>query len=599
MTPRNDIPDDMRLACREHPGNWFDLFAWLEDREKAVRKADPANRIQCELFRIYAWCQDNKVPCNIIGLKSRKEGLSTGATALAYHHLSEHRAEAVVIGTDHETSDTLTSMVRRYAEHDQFPWGSEMKWKESENRGSWTHGSELKRDTAIDPKAGRSSTVQVLIATEVAHWPASGVRSADETMLSILNSMPDIPNLLRVVDSTANGSAGWFYQTYTGAVTFEERKRGSIGNGWIKVFEPWHSNPLRASPVTGPQELSAREHIGVTHYGWTPEQVQWRRETLALKCAGDEVKFDQEYPESEDVAFATSGSLRFAQGGILRLKEMADAHDKAWRVRAAIDPKYGILGELIEHADTRQATWLPSTEGWLWNIEGQHPIPGCRYIGFCDPATGAQAEGSKERDAASAGILRLAYLDETGPLPVQHNDELVCALHHEGGNHWDNDILAERLAVLLKMFRCPVIVEANNSGTEVIRLLLMAGCTVWRRQKRDHRNPGKLLDVVGFQTNAATKNLWIGALGQGIREETFDCRYPPAVKDFSTFILNEKGTGEAQAGTHDDWVTGCGLALFARNAATVYRPTAMPKVIDTGHGVIIVPDGQYQYGALA
>jgi len=277
------------------------------------------------------------------------------------------------------------------------------------------------------------------------------------------------------------------------------------------------------------------------------------------------------------------GELRFARAGLERLKEMAASFEKDWRCRAASQPRLSVIGALHEQPGTGAITWEPDAEtGWLWTVEEGRPTPGCDYLGFCDPMTGEQSAGSAWRDTHAAGILRRAWLDESPPTPVEHRDEVVAVLHHPDGCRWDNDILAERFAMLLRLYRCPAIVEANNSGTEVMRLLMEAGCTLWRRQKRDYKNPGKLLDVVGFQTNGATKNLWIGALGTAIREETLDCRYPMAAGQFGTFILNEKGAGEAQGGCCDDFVTGVGLALYARAAAVRFRRLEPARLVAAG-----------------
>lgn len=274
------------------------------------------------------------------------------------------------------------------------------------------------------------------------------------------------------------------------------------------------------------------------------------------------------------------GELRFNREGLDKIRQGAEVFDRTWRRRAAEDPNLSLIGGLEVQPQGYQnaITWIPDLEtGWLWQSE-QHPTPGRLYIGFCDPMTGEQSEGSLKRDTHAAGILGLAYLDQSGDIPQMHDDEVVACLHHPDGCRWDNDILAERFAILLKYYGCPAIVEANNSGTEVMRLLQLYGCQLWRRQKRDHRVPGKLMETVGFQTNVATKSMWVGALGRAIREQTLVCNYLPAASQFGTFILNEKGAGEAQGGAFDDWVTGVGLGLFARSSATKHRVSALPSV---------------------
>lgn len=586
-----EFDDETRLAVREHPGVWFDSFAFLQDREKTLRKADPANSIQREIFRIYCWCQDHGVPCNIIGLKSRKEGLSTGATALAYHHLSEHTAEAVMIGTDNETSDTLVNMVKRYAEKDAFPWCSKFTWHPSTNRATWTHGSELKRDTAIDPKAGRSSTVQVLIATEVAHWPADGKRSADETMLSILNSMPDIANLLRVVDSTANGATGWFYDTYTEAVTFDERKAGKIGNGWIRVFEPWHASPLRRTVITDAkraeivQSLNEREIAGMARFNWTEEQVEWRRQTIATKCGNDESKFDQEYPESEEVAFLTSGSPRFNVAMVGRMLARAETAWKQTQEGLKTAPR---LGHLVESG--AGIVFMPTKENaWLWVAE--IPVRGRDYLFFCDPMTGEQSKGAKVRDRHAPGIFRGAYADDNGQI---HVPSVAACLYAENGEcRWAMDVLAARIRLVQRWYGECIIVPEVNKAMDLIPELRERGATnIYQRPvKPDASNPGEKQKTVGFLTTISTRNLWVNALDEGIREQDFECLYLPAVRDFASMIYNEDGRAEAAPKRHDDWCAGVGIGLLTINAATrfplltnrTHQLNQSRQLVGTGH----------------
>jgi hypothetical protein len=262
------------------------------------------------------------------------------------------------------------------------------------------------------------------------------------------------------------------------------------------------------------------------------------------------------------------GELRFDREGLDALAEMA-SHGHAVAERLVLHEQAPL------HGLTR--AWPApglDKDGWVWCAE--RPRPGCSYIGFCDPMTGEQSEGSRLRDTHAAGILRAPYVDGDG---VEHDAELVAAIYTPNAEdpsgaacRWDNDILAQRFAMLLKWYGNPMcIVEANNAGTEVIRLLLLDGCHLWRREKPNHRLPGrKMLEVVGFQTNGATKGYWIGALQTAIRERMLVCKFAPAVHQCGTFVLNEKGSGEAQPGCHDDWVTGLGLALYQVHAATTY-----------------------------
>lgn len=587
--PEEPLPDELKLAIRSHPGIWFDTHGFLEDREKTLRRADPANAIQRELFKIYCWCQDNNEQCNVLGLKSRKEGLSTGATALAYHHLTEHTAEGVIIGTDHETSDTLVNMLRRFAERDTFDWGTSFRYRTSVHEGTWSHGSKISRETAKESTAKRGSTLQVLVATEVAHWPHDGKRSADDTMLSLLNSMPDVSNILRVVDSTAAGATGWFYDTYQGAVTFEDRKAGKRGNGWVRLFEPWHASDLRRVKLTDEQravvrqDLSQREQAGIALYGWSEEQIQWRRDTIATKCSGDEKKFDQEYPESEDVAFLTSGSPKFHVANTAR---MLRAAENGWRSMRAGQPGGGYLGYLRGNplVATDMPHMLAIPDGaWLWVRED--PKRGRKYLLFGDPMTGEQSAGATVRDRHAFGVIRDAYADEEGT----HVPEVVACLHDEEGARWDMDVLADRVALLHRWYGKCLVVPEVNKAMDLIPLLRQRHVTnLYHRPVRpDHDNPAERQEAVGFYTSEQTRGLWVTALTEAIRQQSFVCMYPPAIRDFMTFIINKKGKAEAAPRKFDDWVAGIALGILTLPSATLYaeiKAKATPRPLVSGNG---------------
>lgn len=260
---------------------------------------------------------------------------------------------------------------------------------------------------------------------------------------------------------------------------------------------------------------------------------------------------------------------RFHPEGLKRLLEMSAAQDKLER-RDPCKAHIGFLeeGKGLQDPVVFTRVFTRDDSGPFWIIEA--PLPGCSYIGFGDPATGEQADGSATRDGCSGGIMRLAYTDPQG---IEHPDEPVAFLHGHNftGVHWDNDIVAESLDILLRYYGDPPInIEANNAGVEVIRLLQLSGRTVCRRKRRDHKNPGKLTDIVGFQTTAASKMEWVGALAAAIREQTMDVRYAPAASQLSTFILDEKGRGCAQSGCHDDHATGLGLGLLGKHWAKPY-----------------------------
>ena len=342
---------DPVAVIRNSAAAWFATCARILTKDQRVVTPAP-NVYQLKLLEAYEWCLANGVPCRVLALKPRQKGSSTVSAAIVYHHCRRFRARAVQIGDRYKTSDNLFAIAGRYAEHDDFPWSTEWEATDSTytlemDRQEW---SRIDKDTAENPRAGRSGTLQVLHVSEAAHFPSGGVKSADKTMLAILNSLADVPQSVAIVETTANGAGGWFFENWQDAVELDEFVAGRRGNGWIKVFSPWfefEDSALAVSPGMAADicaTLDDREKRGQVLYGWSMEQIAWRRLTLAQKCGGRVDLFDQEYPEDERAAFLSSGRPRFANGDVSRGMTRLRLHS------GEVAPKVGFLHRQGEEA---------------------------------------------------------------------------------------------------------------------------------------------------------------------------------------------------------------------------------------------------------
>ncbi len=188
---------------------WFATCARILTKDQQLVRLDgdySPNEYQLKILRVYEWCLINGVPCRILALKPRQKGSSTVTSGIVYHHCRRYRARAIQIADRYKNSDNLFAMTNRYAEHDDFPWST--RWDNTQitatvtlNGDEW---SRIDKDTAENPRAGRSGTLQVLHVSEAAHFPSGGEKSADKTMLSMLNSLADVPNSVGIVETTAN-----------------------------------------------------------------------------------------------------------------------------------------------------------------------------------------------------------------------------------------------------------------------------------------------------------------------------------------------------------------------------------------------------------
>lgn len=550
---------------------WFASCGRILTKDQRIVEPVP-NIYQIQILEAYEWCITRGVPCRILALKPRQKGSSTVASAIVYHHCRRFRTRALQIADRHKNSDNLFLMTNRYAAHDEFPWAS--RWEATAVSAHVMCGGEIwsriDKDTAENPRAGRSGTYQALHVSEVAHFSNSGEKCADKTMLSLLNSLADVPQSVAIVETTANGASGWFYERWLEAVSFEDFVAGQSGNGWIKVFTPWFAfddSRLDAdcgfwndeAPGVGDSHasgsLSEREQRGIALYGWDNRQIAWRRWTMMQKCAGRADLFDQEYPEDEQTAFLTSGRPRFSISGMTRLRAMQNK----------IRPRTGFLNRVGSPADIE---FEVHAAGWaqVW----EEPRTDCRYLLWCDTATGReQTHDGRDPDRHSILVLRQGFAEPTG----EHgNAMLVARVRPPCFDDWH--VLEEKVIALCEYYgRCLVGVEVPM-GLALLEGLRRAGMPLFRRRSLPAANGagGVTVEKPGFQTNAATKPLVIASLSRAIDgNPPLDLFDPQAIGELGTFVIHEDGREAALPGKHDDDVMALAMAVHHLGLATQFH----------------------------
>ncbi len=537
---------------------WFATCGTILTKDQRLVRPDP-NLYQLQILEAYEWCMNTGVPCRILALKPRQKGSSTISAAVVYHHCRRFRSRALQIADRYKNSDNLFAMTNRYAEHDKFSWTSQ--WQATATAATVTCQGEawsrLEKDTAENPRAGRSGTYQVLHVSEAAHFPSDGEKSADKTMLSLLNSLADVPQSVAIIETTANGAGGWFYEHWLGAASFEQFSAGQRGNGWIKVFAPWFVfEDSRLPPESGAPfaPFCEREQRGIRLYGWDAEQIAWRRSTLAQKCAGRPELFDQEYPEDEVSAFLTSGRTRFSIPGLTRL-------------RAEQNNRPAMFGFLNQTPDSDSIGFEPHDAGWaqIW----EHPNEAHRYLLWCDTATGReQTRDSRDPDRHSILVLRAPFAAPSGE---QGDAMLVARVRPPCFDDWH--ILEQKVVALCLYYgRCLIGVEVPM-GLTLLEGLRRAGMPLFRRQASGSAGSrsGISVEKLGFQSNAATKPLVIGSLSRAIDGnpplELYDSHL---IEELGSFVVHEDGREAALPGRHDD-VMALAMAVHHLQLATPFH----------------------------
>ena len=235
-------------------------------------------------------------------LKARQMGCSTYVAArfFAAMHLRPRGARAYLLAHEDDSAVKITRIYQRFWEY-HAPALRRPRTRASDHELAFAHGGGLESSTASTPSGGRGGTVSLYHGSEVAFWMHAGAHATGS-----MQQMSTGLGTEMVLESTANGPLGAFYERYRAA----EQGRGDF----IALFYPWTVDPtyVRApdpgftlSPVP-PNEVVLSEVEYADAHGCTPAQMAWRRakcEELGADGEDGYLKFAQEYPATSDEAF--------------------------------------------------------------------------------------------------------------------------------------------------------------------------------------------------------------------------------------------------------------------------------------------------------
>ena len=569
----------------------------------AVCEKPEANTLQERCERAIEYAEKLGIPCRIIALKGRRSGCSLGWAAIVNHHCRKRRMKALVMADLHKRSDEIFSFVRDFATSDVTPWGFGAEATATKVR--YGNGSSVTKETAADPNAGRGGGFRFVWFSEAAHFPSAGERDARRLMVSTLSTIPQKAGTVVVAESTANGPDNWFAETWRDAVWpddetyWQQWESANVKKPdmlWIRVFAAWFEIPRNAI-VCAPEEaaaifdrLSKAERFGVEKYGWTAEQLKWRRQVIASNFSGDEKNFDQEYPHSPDSAFLTTGSAAFNREAMTILRTQAERAVDQWQY-GCLDYQ-GITGAQLRRGETRDMTLrfsrTPREEAWFAMIEP--PADGLRYLFTIDPATEAEMAGdAKGLDRMSCLMLRAGYRKfiETseGKRLIEVRPRIVARIMPEVmEEHPDGEVWTNMAAAVCHLYGNPCTVVELNKGEAVLIRLRTAGINLYRTMTSARSIEQKTVGKYGWTTTKETRHTVVKGLqslvhgteftddqGNIVREPGIDIEDLHTIREMEHFIRNKDGRYEAGTGHHDDDVLNLAIGTHLLDSATTYR----------------------------
>lgn len=447
--------------------------------------------------------------------------------------------------------------------------------------------------------------------SEVAFWEQIN------KLTGLLNSVPDEPGTLVVMESTANGQNA-----------FKEQWEMAVAgvSGYVPFFSPWHEEaPYRLAfaddeareafvATIGRGEYGEDEPRLIEQFGLGPEQLAWRRRTIAARCEGKVDRWNAEYPASAEDAFIATGRTVFAKTFIMRVLGRAARTDPAaesglllpgpltrprlvggeryevpvsarwipadraprgtpaqWRIFEHPQRQSSVNAERERHArgeiDLEQ---FDARVTGLLRDGGDVVIPAGQYVVFVDPAAG------EENTAGRSDWHAIQVVD--------HRTLQQVAQYH---SQVDPDLLAEQALLAGWYFNEALIaVEVTGGwGTPVIKDYLHRR---WGYRRLYRRTPAQSVgdqpqQLLGWDTNRKTKPEMIAGLAELLREGTDGIRALETARELLTFVRTSDGKTEAAHGAHDDLV----MAYMGAQQIARIHPVPSSRTASGSKGVAI------------
>lgn len=282
-------------------------------------------------------------------LKGRQQGVSTYVGARFYHRTTHVRGVRTFILThEMEATRNLLEMTQRFHRH----CPAALRPTLGSNNAREMHfphlDSGFRVGTAGTRGVGRSLTVQLFHASEVAFWP-----NAKEHAAGVLQTIPDAEGTEVILESTANGVGNYYHAGWQAA---------EAGQGpYQAIFLPWfwQREYVRTPGAGFAADPEEREYMAL--YGLTLGQIAWRRAKIAE--LGDPLLFRQEYPATPTEAFQNTGSQSLIHSSDVLRARRADESGSG-PVVAGVDPaRFGEDATAAIYRQGRRAFGLRTWRG--------------------------------------------------------------------------------------------------------------------------------------------------------------------------------------------------------------------------------------------
>ena len=484
------------------------------------------------------------LPVMLLIYKARQEGISTYIEACIFERINrKDNWHGCVVSVD----DTSTNKVFKMCEIYQQEMPEEKKRRTDrssakEIRYAAPHRSSLLCQTAGTKTLGRGGTTQGVHATEVTFWA-----NAERQLLGLLQEVPDAPDTMIVLETTANGVGNAFSKRYWAAV---KRMRDlykvedgvkeidpTVLRGYLPIFLSWQDFPEYQTPLPpGCSEVPGitpemmeyvkeGEAMGIT---LSSEQIYFALLTIQNKCGGDIDLFKQEYPRTAREAERATGRVVFSPIDL-------DIMGQCCKPPVANVEFYEAEGGKVKyrHVNRRANCWSV----WKW------PKRNHSYCCFGDVAEGVLSDTNNPKsdpDRSVAGVL-------------DRNDFDLPATYY---GRPDTIEFAEQMILGAKYYNFAwSSPEMNSIGQSILDAFKRADYPfIYNREYKEETVQREDSQKLGWKTTTLTRKPMIADLQTVVKEQELSVYDIRVVEEMRVFIWTAQGKPQAEKGEHDDCV---------------------------------------------
>ncbi len=508
---------------------------FIKIRDKSGKIIDlKINQGQQKLYDAIKKQSQEKKPIRIIVLKARQIGFSTLTESIIFKNTAtKFNVNAGIITHKEEATTNLFNMSKRM--YDNLPKEMKPALKKSnakelifDNDEGTGLKSKIKCMTAGSSGVGRSDTFNYLHISELAFWG----NNAKGTTIGLFQAVPNLPNTMIVIESTANGFE-YFKELWDMAVRGE--------SDFVPVFVGWNELDDYKMPYNS-FELTKEELQLKEMYNLSLEQLSWRRWCIKNNCGGDEEQFKQEYPINPQEAFISSGTCVFDKEIVINRIQKVSRPIKTGFFEYKYDDTMPAGKKIID------IRWVNDKNGYIELYE----LP--NLYQYCIGGDTA-GEGS---DWFTGHVLNAKTGKQVARLRHQMDEDLYVRQMYCLGYYYQHKSL--KTGIVTPALMC---IESNFSSFPNKELVRLGYPNMFVREKED-RYTGIMDKSYGFKTTSLTRPVIIAELVKIVREEVELINDKLTLEEMLTFVRNEKGRPEAQQGAHDDLVMGLAIAYYSR-----------------------------------